>query len=433
MINAFEVYLRMQERTTELLFMGFIDAADASIAPILYRSALSMLDGIELVLEDGVYRNYNREYNERQNELALSLIADLTPNLLRHNSIYCLSFRECMHTVCGVSLTQFGRLLAFLDKPLKRAFPRSPNQLQPGELSHAPERRFKLFLGLFRLKQGVTFAVMETVFGWAKAAIQEWCQTIVDLLEANLYCFHEGFLDYKGEDWQGNECNKWRYKHIVDQSYDSYLQKINFQNDECVRNGGVNTINPEHFVGSIGAVDGTYCVQPRFGPQTLITGHEDPTLDPMWTGYKKCHAYKILLISSHGINEPKFLLWVESACGSASDSTVYGNMFHTLNPHLVPEAAVLGDHAFHGSKRVIAGYTTAQVNASIAEDRAGFNHNQSSDRMTSEHGVRSLKIWAVGRGRDDSFMFSNDAHFKSALRVVWGLHNYIASGCPVAL
>lgn len=157
MISAFDIYLRMQERRNELLLMGFINEADSSLAPILYRSALSMIDGIEIELEDGVYKAYNREYNERQNEIALSLIADLTPNLLRHNSIHCLSFRECMHTVCGVSLTQFGRLLAFLDKPLKRAFPRSPTQLQAGQVSNAPERRFKLFLGLFRLKQGVTF------------------------------------------------------------------------------------------------------------------------------------------------------------------------------------------------------------------------------------------------------------------------------------
>ncbi len=186
------------------------------------------------------------------------------------------------------------------------------------------------------------------------------------------------------------------------------------------------------FAGSIGAVDGTYCVQPAVGRASLAAHGSDPLLDLMWSEYKRCHAYKLMLVNSHGLEgEPKFLLWVDYSCGSASDSAVYGKFCAAFREQLVPGAVLLGDHAFHGAINVIAPYTTAQVNTAIGANRAGFNKNHSSDRMTSEHGVRSLKLWGIAREREDSFLFQNDANFGLALKAVWALHNYIASCCPV--
>jgi hypothetical protein len=51
--------------------------------------------------------------------------------------------------------------------------------------------------------------------------------------------------------------------------------------------------------------------------------------------------------------------------------------------------------------------------------------------MVSEHGMRYMKMWGAVRGRDDANLFNNDDTVKRVFEVVWGLHNYIADGCPV--
>lgn len=117
--------------------------------------------------------------------------------------------------------------------------------------------------------------------------------------------------------------------------------------------------------------------------------------------------------------------------GSAADGAVYSTFAARLHNQLVDGSVLLGDHAFHGALGVVAPYTTSQVITGVGLNRAGWNKNHSSDRMTSEHGVRAIKLWGVARGREDSFMFQNEQNFEKALRIVWALHNYKACGCPV--
>lgn len=434
MIAFAEILLRQGRERIILEWIQHVQQVESSISPILYRNALCFFGEQELVLQPGVYVTNNREYNEQQLQIACQMIADLHGGSLKHHSIHCVSFRECMSTVIGLDIHGFGRLMTALRDPLSVAFPRSPETLEYGQTHVFCERRFKLFLCLFRLKQGATFSQMELVFGWSTSVLQEWFEVVLHILVIHLRNYHTGFLTFKGAEWQAKEVRNWRYKHVLDGSIDTYTTKVAFQNSESVRNGMGPTINAQAFVGSIGAIDGTYSVQPQLGKKTLEAHGADPSLDLMYSEYKHCHAYKLLLFMSHGLQgEPKYLLWVESGCGAAADSGVLASIAGTLDALLIPEAAFLGDHAFHSANRCIAPYTTSQVNAAPGANRAAFNTNHSSDRMTSEHGVRALKIWGVVRGRDDSFLFLNDENYKRALKVVWGLHNYIASGCPAVL
>jgi len=55
------------------------------------------------------------------------------------------------------------------------------------------------------------------------------------------------------------------------------------------------------------------------------------------------------------------------------------------------------------------------------------NHNlaHSADRVCSEHGNLSLKQWGVMRGRSDIDLFQSDPKFISAMKVCWGLSNFL--------
>lgn len=419
-----------QRRRWESFIQSVLDS-ESHISPVLLEEACQYLDHDETEQYQPRYAQETHNFNIQQSGLARILIADLAPGL-KHHSIHCLSFRECMSTVIGLDMDQFSRLFASIRVFMAERWPRSPETLEPGETSNYGERRLRLFLCLYRLKQGCTFQHMEVTFGWCSSILQEWFDGVLHILNEHLFNFHEGFLAYKGAHWQMRELIKWNHKHQMDGMIGEYQEKVCFQNAESRRHGGIDTIDATAFVGSIGAVDGTYCVQPAIGRATLLAHGSDPLQDIMWSEYKRCHAYKLLLVHSHGLEgEPKYLLWVAHANGSSSDGAVYSTFAADLRNKLCPGAVLLGDHAFHGAQGVIAPFTAAQVVSALGADRATFNKNHSSDRMTSEHGVRALKLWGIARGREDSSIFQNDDNFATALKVVWALHNYKACGCPV--
>jgi hypothetical protein len=432
MLAILNLYQKQQQRQELDNFILSVMESEEAISPDLYEDVVNMLDRdeAERIVDD--YAAQTRSYNLQQQGLARTLIADLPVGVLKHHSIHCLSFRECMSTVIGLDMVGFSNLFYSLRAPLAILFPQCPETLNENETHRNCERRLKLFLCLYRLKQGVTFQQMEVTFGWSSSSLQEWFDLVLRMLVKQMMQFHEGFLDFKGPQWQRREAAKWWHKHVDEGNMEEYYEKVAFQNTESRRGGHGDTINADDFIGSIGAVDGTYSVQPAVGRATLLAHNSDPLQDLMWSEYKRCHAYKVMVVMSHGLNnEPKFLLWVQSGAGSASDAALYSKFAPHLKEILFKGIALLGDHAFHGALNVIAPYTTAQIRASIGTGKAGFNRNHSSDRMTSEHGVRALKLWGVARGREDSQLFQNQAYFDLALKAVWALHNYKASGCPV--
>lgn len=428
--TVLEYYLRRRLHSTAYTILTYFQTMEQNIPAVLVcKLNLLLAEGEQENLGEHEYSNANREYNEQMFTLARSMISDIPVGALRHHSIHCISFRECLPSVIGMDMDGFSRLFLSLRVPLEASFPRCPEILEYGQFSLSCERRFKLFLCLFRLKQGVRFREMETIFGWSKTVLQEWFDIVLRLLVRHLHNYHEGFLDHMGHNWQRNEVMKWHTMHYALGNVEDYRRKIRYQNNES---SDGDLLDPETFVGSIGAVDGTYSVQPRVGRSTLLAHGEDPTEDRMYSEYKKIHAYKLVIVTSHGLeNSSKFILWLGFGCGKASDATVYGSFSHTLLAKLIAGAALLGDHAFHAQLGVIAPYTTAQIRAHIGNNLAAFNHDHSSDRMTSEHGVRYMKMWGVVRGRDDSQLFQNEQYYELALKAVWGLHNYIHSNCPI--
>lgn len=140
-------------------------------------------------------------------------------------------------------------------------------------------------------------------------------------------------------------------------------------------------------VGSIGAVDGTYSVACRFEEAAQDVDEESTSWDRMYTAYKKCHAYKLVFVTTH---MSKYIVSLEIAPGSSSDATVYKTLvLPFLKDHLIAEAAILGDNVFHSAFLVITPYP-ADANAyshhALVQAKEVFNHNYSKERMVSEHG-----------------------------------------------
>lgn len=398
-------------------------------------------DGDGVIASDRlkVYLRALDSYNSRQVELTKILIGDLSPGLLRHHSIHSISFTSSLSSLIGLSLTQFGKLLALLAEPLQSAFKHSPLTVPPPETqAEAPdstrsgirstaEIRFKLFVCLYRLRHASSFRQMEALFGWASSAIQEWWRVIIPILYGYLYNYHLGFLDHMGHRWQLSQAMNWRAKRVhIEMDYDAFLERIDAQNAAGPKSRAP-IVNKNKFIGSIGAVDGTYSLRCRMKDPILDLSEEGVEQDIYYTSYKKCHAYKLVLVTSHCTR--KFILALAISPGSASDGAVYSQrLVSFLRQKCIPEAAFLGDHAFHSATMVISPWPTAVITAPVVSEekqrRERFNSGHSSDRMCSEHGNRFLKMWGVVRGRSDHDMFNDESDYEKAVHVCWALHNY---------
>ena len=174
-----------------------ISAIENNMSPALFEETVNILSDAPEQFQDD-YLEQTALYNEQQRELVRSLIFDL-PAGLKHHTIHCISFRECMGTVIGLDLEGFGRLFHSLREPLRQSFPRCPEILGPGETSPFMETRFRLFLCLYRLKQASTFQQMEVTFGWAASTLQESFDVVMRILVYHMHNYHEGFLDFKGK------------------------------------------------------------------------------------------------------------------------------------------------------------------------------------------------------------------------------------------
>lgn len=424
-VAAFILQREKEERAAELEL--WIENISGGIPRGIFE-ALSLLPTGQLS-----YAQLTASYNAKQWAAARTLMTDVTPGL-KHHELHSLSIHpSSFHLVCGLTFAQFARLFLSVLKPLQRAFPRCKDTLAPGELSVCGSRRLKLFLCLYRLKLAVTFGHIQETFGWCSSAVSVWFDTVLFILHVHLKCYHVGFLQFKGVQWQQAEIAAWMLKH--EQDSDTFHTKVGYQNNKLKTNGNQQpSIDAAQFLAPLGAVDGTYSVCPAVSPAQLALHGENPTTDRMYTDYKKVHGYKLVAAISFGlVCKKKYILFLTHGCARPSDGAVYVVIVPPLKKLLIPQAGLLGDAAFHAAPLVISPYTALETQGQTAEAvrRRTFNHVHSSDRMVSEHGMRYLKMWGAVRGRDDCRLFKNDDTVLRVFQVVWALHNYVQDDCPV--
>jgi DDE superfamily endonuclease len=396
-----------------------------------------LVESLNKKINDTVYDEATRVYNEEQLQQATNFVAAVPPRSLGHSDIDCITSENAYPSLCGFTFQEFDRLFHSLRRPLEHLFPRSPSYL-PVSRNHSHQfssRRMKLFLFLFRCKLGASFKQMEGIFGWSSAAICRWFEAMIFTIPVAMQRYNKDFLRFKGQNWQRKAATEWSQQRLAENSFHLYLDRIRSQNARHgVATNEVNTID-ENIIGSLGAADGTISVCPQISQTVLVSQGEEPGSDRMYCQYKKTHGWKLLAFISHakGPTGKKYILKVKSSVGSTFDGTLYAAMIPDIMEDLIPGIFFLGDHAFHRQLLALCPYTATECAASIMEGPGmnRYNQNHSSSRMCSEHGMRYLKSWGIIRGRSDHWLFSTSEMFESALDTVWALHNYQADGCPL--
>jgi hypothetical protein len=373
------------------------------------------------------------EFTRNHENECKRFISNLTPGL-KHHDIHVVSIVDSFPVLIGLTLAQFSILLFCVKTDLCALFKHSPFILKPGEASKYSSIRMKLFMFMFRMKNGCSFYLMESLFGWCKSMLQRQFELILQVLFTSMYRFHKGIFEYLGPEFQVYELLNWNRIHKnVHQDYDSYIQKIREENTDAVRKGSQPVIDEQRFLGSLGAVDGTYSVRPTVTPNILRANGEDVLDDRMYSEYIKMHAFKLVLLCSHELSDkyPKLLLNIQIGCGSASDTSVYMLMYDEIKDKLLQSAALLGDNAFHRTPLILPPYNAMQTAASGTALHCNmFNNRHSKERMTSEHGVKFMKYWGCVRGRNDIRLFEKPETFEQVVFVGQALHNFKALGCP---
>jgi hypothetical protein len=226
-----------------------------------------------------VYIRHITAFAKEKERCAASLIEDLKSGL-KHHDIHCISLTESFEVLIGINIEEFSNLLEFLQEPLKIAFPHSILLLKPQETYPYSSIRMKLFMFLFRMKNGCSFGFMEGIFGWSSSAIHNQFNIILHVLHISMKDFHsEGILRYLGDNYLQQECISWRFEQSARGHLGAFQQRIVDLNDQAHRSREPSIVEPQTFMGSIGAVDGTYLIG------------EDPQSDKMYSVYVKMHAY----------------------------------------------------------------------------------------------------------------------------------------------
>ena len=118
----------------------------------------------------------------------------------------------------------------------------------------------KVFITMFRLKQGGALRTLEKVFGWPYSCIGEWFKLILKVIKASFYRLHEGLLKWLGKNWQERECLRWRLKHLLQNDLVSFTRRIKVENEDAASKGHqpifeVDTTTGEpKFIGSLGKI-----------------------------------------------------------------------------------------------------------------------------------------------------------------------------------
>ncbi len=264
----------------------------------------------------------------------------------------------------------------------------------------------RLFVTLFYLYTGPTFANLRFVFGWCEFSIHEWIDTIIRVIVDELEEYR-AFPTHAQQRVMGVE-------HIADIAKNSigksntltmYQERVKMEfGEDC-----------EPFLGAFGAGDGTYSVTPKWKMEYQRL---------MYTGYKKFHGYKLFIICSL-FTKVALEIVVEPA--TVSDGLAY--LCDGVAAKVNGSEYLLGDEALRGLKNFIAPFSSACLgvmasrNPAVGANARTFQMDHSSRRMSSEHVIGSLKRWAVIRGTSKYFMFKDTEKFKMAVKAIQSLHN----------
>lgn len=358
----------------------------------------------------------------------------------KHHNLDCISFKPSLRTLCGFTLEAFAILFTDLESGLSQLFPNSPSVVGL-EGSHYCERRFKLFLTLFHLKMGVSYENMSSIFGWCKSAIGEWCNRIQRMMTRSL----DGFIHVLengtlSQAWQRRQADMFKMEHQLKSNWHFFKERMLFQNryqTERTKSPPFRFDIERLFMGSIGAVDGTYTVSVAFKTTTLNDDGDKNPDDAYYCKYLGEHGYKLLVLTSHkdpAYGNKKIILQVLVGPAPTSDAVMWDKCVGGLLPYLIDGVVFVGDNAFQDSQLVIAPYAAWHLLNFTTEDRAAagsFNNHHSGRRIDSENCIGELKEWAIVRGRDDVKLFDNQDYFEDAIKCVWGLINYRTMKCPL--
>lgn len=377
---------------------------------------------------------FNTQFASYIEQRAHLVIGDIPPGLRHHSLESILSRTAAVSSIIGMSIEDFGRLYAFVENDLSSLYPNSPRMAsEEHRFSRYCGNRMKLFLCLYRLKVGCSFSHIEAVFGWASTTVSEWFIGIIPMLERCLHNFHEGILDTLGLGWQAEQLRLWREKHEADNTLVCFLERIAHHNSRGGRHILIEPTDQAQFLGSIGAVDGTYTVRCRVSASVYAENGLNPTDDCMYSDYIKQHAWKLSVITSHDLGyTPQLILHVSVHSGNTSDSSAYSfAQLRFMKDRLLKGSFLLGDSAYFFDRMVVPLYSKHQIDCATITVKNGmtrFNGSLSSDRVCAENGIGALKQWGVMRGRGDICLFSKTNLFRSCVRVCWGLTNFLRLG-----
>ena len=130
---------------------------------------------------------------------------------------------------------------------------------------------------LYRNKTGSSHKLMEKLFGWCDSSLQEWHETVLIVMDKQMYRYHQGFLTTMGELWQEEEIATWKLHHLCKGDFALFKDRVKHCNEEAARKRLEPRINEDIVEGSLGAFDGTYSVRPRILPKTLEAHSCDPS------------------------------------------------------------------------------------------------------------------------------------------------------------
>jgi hypothetical protein len=149
----------------------------------------------------------------------------------------------------------------------------------------------------------------------------------------------------------------------------------------------------------------------------------------MYTGYKKFHAFKLVIICSLFTKAILSIIIVPARCSDSAAFTGASDVWMLM----ALASYLLGDDAFHGLKSIIPPFSTKDLNSMVVDPALQktmrvFNQGHSSNRMSSEHVIGRLKRWSVIRGTAKYRQFADMDFFKVVVKAVQCLENARVSG-----